>query len=279
MKFLLILTALLTAGVGGVFATSKFSSASSTTSESLNVKSHSVSGNITDSRLNNKDEVTHNEKTILKYSVDKNRVIYMNAVVDSVSSKTVTDAIKSMNAKSSEPIFLLLDSPGGSVIDGASVINEMEASKAPVYTVCTRLCASMAAMIHSYGSKRYALDRAILMYHPATAGAQGQVANMLSLLNAINRYTDKMVANIVSRSKLNKADYEKLIAYELWIDSEDALAKGLTDGTVSLSVPSVPEDSLNQDSEHSNKKDKPVTAPMNFQMISPHLNLWETNAR
>lgn len=181
-------------------------------------------------------EMAH--KAINKITVSTNRVVYFN---NAFTFSTVQDAVEQLKKLEAEdgktPIYLLLDSPGGSVLDGATLISQMEASKAPVYTVCMRLCASMAAMTHSYGAKRYALDRAILMYHPASLGAQGQLNNMISLLGTLQRFIDKMNANIVSRSKLAKDDYERKIAYEFWVDSEDALKYGLVDGIISLSVP------------------------------------------
>jgi len=218
---------------------------------------------------------SNNTKTVLKPAVDKTRVLYLNDQVMEATVQPLISAIKKLNEKSSDPIYLLLDSPGGSVLDGAQLISEMEASKAPVYTVCTRLCASMAAMIHGHGVKRYALDRAILMYHPATAGAQGQVKNMKSSLGTIDRYIEKMVSRIVSRTKIDPEQFQKEVAYELWIDAEDANERGLNDATVNLSVPSQPEGrsiSFAPPSEESKKGTKPT---FDVQWISPYPAYWK----
>lgn len=243
--------------------------------QNVTVKAATVSGNITDKRLNANDQLVVANKSILKKTVSKDRVIYLNDQVTYDSAQYVTNQIKELQSKSSAPIWLLIDSPGGSVLDGATIISEMEASKAPVNTVCTRLCASMAAMIHSYGAKRYALDRAILMYHPASAGASGQVPNMLSQLTTITRYVDKMVANVVNRSKVSKAEFEKLVAYELWIDAEDANAKGLNDGTVNLSVSSAPSGlSLAPAPQERQRRHNKTKSTFQVEMISPNLHLW-----
>jgi ATP-dependent Clp protease protease subunit len=265
----------------GLLAYTNASFNQSSTPENITVQSATVSGNITDKRLSADGELVVAAKNVLKTAVNKNRVLYLNRVVDYDSAQELTDQIKKLQANSSEPIWLLIDSPGGSILDGATLISEMEASKAPVYTVCTRLCASMAAMIHSYGVKRYATDRAILMYHPASAGAQGQVPNMLSQLTTITRYVDKIVANVVKRSKVTLDEYNKLVAYELWIDAEDASAKGLVDGIVNLNVANYPEPALklspalpqpNEDRGNRNRK------TFDVQMISPNVYLWEHNA-
>ena len=246
-----------------------------TTTSEVSVSSSTVSGNITDARLAAPNKTVVANKTVLKVNANPKRVLYLVDEVSFGSSQFLANEIKRLQQESSEPIYLLIDSPGGSVLDGATLISEMEVSKAPVHTVCTRLCASMAAMIHSYGKQRYMTDRAILMYHPASAGVQGQVPNMLSLLNTINRYTDKMVANIVSRSSLSQEEYEKLVAYELWIDSEDSLDKKLTDQIINLNVPAFPED--NQAAPDTAPKEQ--SGVTSFKYISPHLNLWERHVR
>ena len=177
-------------------------------------------------------------REILKFKVDTSRVVYLNTDVNQQSSKAVIDKLKKLENESDKPIWLLINSPGGEIFSGGQIVSQVEASKAPVYTVCTGMCASMAAMLHSYGKKRYALDRALLMYHPAAGGTQGQIPNMISLLNTIQRFVDKMNANVINRSKVSKEEYDTLVAYEFWIDSEDAFNKGLLDGVVNLNVPS-----------------------------------------
>lgn len=180
-------------------------------------------------------------KQVHKLAVDKTRVLYLNDEVGGFSIVPLLAKIKEFNAKSADPIYLLIDSPGGSVLAGGALVSEMEASKAPIYTVCTALCASMAAIIHSYGTQRYMLDRAILMYHPASFGAQGQVKNVKSLTLMIDSYVEKFVDNIINRSKADRNKFQLEVAYEKWIDAEDSTREGFNDAIVNLNVTSHPQ--------------------------------------
>ena len=273
MKFV-VLGILAVVGTGFAFANS-LARFNKTTSESLPVQSNSVSGNIVETRLNNDSQAkpVKLNKNVAKINVDPSRVLYLNDQVVFPVVQDLTNKLKKLQQASNEPIYLLIDSPGGSIIDGATLISEMEASKAPVYTVCTRLCASMAAMIHSYGAKRYQLDRTFLMFHPASAGVGGQVPNMMSQLTTITRYIDKMVAHVTSSSKVDPETYSKLVAYEIWIDSEDAVAKGLSDGIVNLSVPSYEQKA---EPAVTTEEAPPEEQKFNsFQWIYPNLSLWK----
>jgi ATP-dependent Clp protease protease subunit len=141
-----------------------------------------------------------------------------------------------MNDVSSEPIFILIDSPGGSVIAGARLISAMQASRSKITTVCLSLCASMGFMIHQYGNERLALDRAILMSHPATVGYRGDVDRIASFIGTIQRFTNKMEAEIAKRMGITFDQYKQKIQNEYWVDSEDALKDKVIDGLVYISV-------------------------------------------
>lgn len=184
------------------------------------------------------------------------------AILDEVgreNSEKIANSISELNTTGdNSPIYLLLDSPGGSVVSGAKVINAIEASRRPVHTVCLTLCASMAAIIHSYGHKRLAMNRAVLMYHDASGEFSGEFTRIKSLFGMIDRYVEKMDENVVKRSQLSKETFEGLKVKEIWIDTDDALSKGLVDELVFVNtnslVPAIPTDLKRQSVTHPHTK-------------------------
>lgn len=274
MKVLFLAAMLFATGTTGVVVYKRASSVEPTKSEIVTITTPAVTSTTSNNNAYAIPTEGATPKQIAKQTVNKKRVVYFLNEFSYESVSQAVSELKKLEAQSSEPIYLLLDSPGGSVLDGGTLISQMETSKAPVHTVCIRLCASMAAMTHSYGKQRYALDRAILMYHPASAGVQGQLPNMLSLLNTIQRYVDKMNANLVSRSKMPKAEFDSLVAYELWIDSEDALKRGLIDGIVSLNVDNAPTQVFPAPAHA--EPEEAGRPRINFQWISPYAKqLWK----
>ena len=145
----------------------------------------------------------------------------------------IAELIKAAS-KDKKPIYLLIDSPGGSVISGGAIVSAIEASTVPVYTVCLQICASMAAMIHQYGTKRYMVDRSILMFHNASGGFQGSLPQVASLFNTMNRFVNKMFLHAARRSNQSLKDFIVKIEHELWIDAEDSLAQQYSDETISI---------------------------------------------
>lgn len=179
--------------------------------------------------------------TVTNLDLSKGSTVTLFTDVNEYSANKVIGGIKAANKdKPGKPIYLVLDSPGGSVIDGARIITAMQASKNKVYTVCLQICASMAAMILEYGEERYAVDRSIIMFHPASVGGmiQGELDKVVSRFTFLQRYVDKMDHYTAKRAGVPYPEFKARSNRELWIDAEDALADKLIDKIVLVELQS-----------------------------------------
>lgn len=183
---------------------------------------------------------------IKRIDLTKANVTYLTTEVNAMSVDVVINDINGFNAKNNKPIYLLLDTPGGSVIDGGRLISTIQASKNPVYAVCMQLCASMGFMILEHSHQRMGVSRAILMGHPASIGMilQAELDKAVSRLSFLKRYVDKMDAFIANRAGIPVDKFKAMTSQELWIDSEDALEMKLLDSVVAVILPSMSEINL-----------------------------------
>lgn len=163
-------------------------------------------------------------------------IVQLNTEVNEKSVDEAIAGIKQANKEQKKTIYLLLDSPGGSVYDGGRLIAAMGASKAPIYTVVTGLAASMAAIITEYGKERYMMDRTTLMFHPASMQVMiaGEVDKILSRLSYGKRSIDKMDMHTAQRSGFTFEAFKARTEQELWDDAEDALHDHLIDAIVDI---------------------------------------------
>lgn len=179
---------------------------------------------------------TAGQKQVSVVAPDPRRTVYIVGEVGYGALETAAQITK-LGQESLEPIYVVLTSPGGSVLTGGQVIAAIESSKAPVYTVCNVLCASMAAMIFEYGSQRYIGDRSFVMFHPATGGAEGEIDKMVSRLASMQRYIGKMEAYVGVKAKLTFDQYKAKSQVEAWIDGEDAVNNGFADHIATVALP------------------------------------------
>jgi ATP-dependent Clp protease, protease subunit len=182
-----------------------------------------------------------NQLSVKVLDLNRATTVLLGSEVNSYTANLVIKQIQNANKKRpGQPIYLLLDSPGGSVIDGARIISTMQASKSPVHTVCLQICASMAAMILEYGVERYAVDRSIIMFHPASIGGsfQGELDKVVSRFTFLQRYVDKMDHYAAKRSGQTYEQFKSKSSRELWIDAEDALEQHYIDSVVKVNLES-----------------------------------------
>lgn len=191
----------------------------------------------------NPTQVSVGSKSITRFSVPESQIVFLEGEVGE-NVQLVSDELKS-KSKAGKELYLLINSPGGSVLDGSLLLSTMESLPVKVNTVCTKLCASMAFVIHQFGAKRMMVDRAIIMAHPAAGGVQGSLDQMQSRLSVITRYVMKVNETIAKRAGLSVDAFRNLYLPELWLDSEDATSKHFNDQIVDINTTAKPKQPIN----------------------------------
>lgn len=164
---------------------------------------------ITTGMANNKfSRKTMKAKTNL--TMDVSRTVLINEVVRSSNTKKQASQIRKLMRESKKPIYLYLDSPGGSVVAGLFLIHEIEKAKAQgVKFVCVvdKMAASMAFQFLLHCDMRYAHKTSSMLWHPVRinvrqASITPDVAKQLFL---DLRYTENaMLPKLISTLGLSK---------------------------------------------------------------------------
>ncbi len=126
-----------------------------------------------------------------------------------------------------EPVWLRINSPGGSVDAGLILVDTMKAVKAPVYCIVESAAYSMAAIILTYCDKRYGLPHATYMLHEASYGTAGEDPQNRSKLDFLTKYLDRMHEEIAKNIKMDVKKYRARIRDAWWMLSDEAKSIGL----------------------------------------------------
>ena len=112
-----------------------------------------------------KKEDKYNEEFYYKI-LNKNRYILLYDEINNCSADTVCSKLKAMNyLNNKEAIYLEINSPGGFVTYGFSIIDTILSTDAPVHTIISGEACSMAAMISIVGTKRFITPNGFWMQH------------------------------------------------------------------------------------------------------------------
>lgn len=105
--------------------------------------------------------------------LSQERIIFLGQEVnDSVANRIVAFLLYLDSDDPSKPIYLYINSPGGSVTAGMAIYDTMQYIKSEVITICVGLAASMGSFLLASGSpgKRLALPHARIMIHQPMGG-------------------------------------------------------------------------------------------------------------
>lgn len=107
----------------------------------------------------------------------------------------MAQTIEELSSKNNEPIYMSINSPGGSILFGMMIVDAMEMAKlrgVQFRCLVGAVAASMAFQILAHCDKRYALSNANLLFHSvAAAGIQRLTPDEASYLANQLKFADK----------------------------------------------------------------------------------------
>jgi len=165
------------------------------------------------------------------YDFQHNRVIWLTEEITPSVSAEVVRQIRYLDHAGRGEITLMINSPGGSVIDGLAICDAMKSAASPVATVCSGIAASMAAVILACGTRgrRRSFSHGEIMIHQLMGGAQGQetdVAIAYTRMRRLRETLNELLSGCTGQSLERIArDTER----DFFMTAEEAVKYGMID--------------------------------------------------
>lgn len=121
-------------------------------------------------------------------------------------------------------ISIRINSVGGSVLEGYSIVSAILNSKIPCNTYIDGLSASIAGVIALAGKKCYMMDYGTLMLHNPSGGNDKTVTELVK---------STLVTLISNRCSKTPEEISAMMDAETWLSASEALNSGLVDEIIS----------------------------------------------
>ena len=162
----------------------------------------------------------------------KNRGVFLGTDVnDNVANELIAQMLFLEAQDAEKPIWLYINSPGGSVTAGMAIYDTMQFVGPEVGTICMGLGASMAQFLLCAGApgKRYALPHARIMMHQPLGGVQGD-ASMIAIQAEQMTYTKQQLQErIADHTGQSVETIEADSDRDRWFTAEEAREYGIID--------------------------------------------------
>ena len=163
------------------------------------------------------------------------RIVFLTGEVNSDMANIVNAQLLHLEAEDPEKdITLYVNSPGGEVYAGLSVLSTMGYVSCDVQTICCGIAMSMGAVILSGGAKgkRLALPDSRIMIHQVLGGFQGQASD-IAIRAKETMYLNDRLATILSENTGQDFDTMKEdMNRDKFMSPEECVTYGLIDQVV-----------------------------------------------
>lgn len=128
-------------------------------------------------------------------------------------------------------ITMHIDSPGGSVKAGLSMVDVMNYIPNNIQTINTGMAASMGSVLLGAGTKgmRASLPHSRTMLHQSSGGAMGNIQDARITMNEWEKINKELFRLLGDYCSKKPTQVEKDAQRDLWLSSEEALSYGIID--------------------------------------------------
>ena len=163
------------------------------------------------------------------------RILFLGSEVnDAVANALVAQMLYLDSDDSSKPIYLYINSPGGSVTAGLAIYDTMQYVKSDVVTICVGLAASMGAFLLCAGAKgkRSSLTHSRIMIHQPLGGARGQASDIRIQADEILYLKKKLNSELADRTGQPLSRIEEDTDRDFFMSPAEAVEYGLIDKVI-----------------------------------------------
>jgi len=165
----------------------------------------------------------------------KERIIWLGSEVAEDNANQICAQMMLLAAQDPEkPIFLYINSPGGSVTAGMAIYDTMQYIQPEVVTVALGMAASMGQLLLTAGTpgKRYATPHARILMHQPSGGVGGTASDIRINANLILQMKQELAEINAQRTGKSVEQIREDSERDHWFTAQEALEYGFIDHVI-----------------------------------------------
>ncbi|MAK60113.1 MAG: ATP-dependent Clp protease proteolytic subunit [Ponticaulis sp.] len=182
-------------------------------------------------RLDEEDEPTQisEPNSFLEQALFKARTIMLTGGVDDKLARRVCERLLALSAESTDPILLVVSSPGGHVESGDMIHDMVKFVPAPVKILGTGWVASAGALIYSSAKRenRFCMPNTRFLLHEPRGGVGGQASDVEIQAREIIKMRERLNKIFAEACGKSLEQIKKDTERDYWMTAQEAVDYGL----------------------------------------------------
>lgn len=176
----------------------------------------------------NDDKITRDNNHIYFHSeVDRESIFQLTSLINEAEEENVFTSFK-LNIDPI-PIYLHINSYGGSIYAAFAAIDVIESCKVPIYTIIEGATASAGTLISVFGKKRFIRPRAHMLIHQLSSSCWGKMHEIEDEYKNLTELMEKITKIYREKTSIPKKELTELLKHDLWLDADKSIKYGLVD--------------------------------------------------
>ena len=138
--------------------------------------------------------------------------------------------------KDRQPITLLINSNGGSILAAHMLMDAIKTSETPVRTVGLGLIASSAFYIYLAASERYAFPNSVFLMHEGEIDIENSPSKAKNVMEFFNKVDERIKDYVVDVTTMTPEEYDDNYTRELYMYADEAKEFGIVNKIIGKDV-------------------------------------------
>jgi ATP-dependent protease ClpP protease subunit len=160
-------------------------------------------------------------------SINESSVMKFNTELKKLDTQLACKAL--MYGIDNIPIKLHISSGGGTIVYGASAMDNILSCKMPIHTVVDGVCASAATFMSIVGTHRSIYRNSVMMIHQLSGSFYGKHSELIDNKENLDMQMKFIKDLYLKRAKIPAKKLDEILSRDLMLNAELCLEYGLVD--------------------------------------------------
>lgn len=177
----------------------------------------------------NNDTIEIVDNRIYFYSeISRDHILKLNKALREKSSEYIKQRIV-LDLERETPIYLHINSYGGSVVSGLSGMDNILLAKSSVYTVVDGVAASAATLLSLVGKKRFITKNSVMLIHQISSMHWGKYNELKDEMENTEMFMSKLKEIYGTYTKIPLEKLDEILKHDLYFNAETCLKYKMVD--------------------------------------------------